>query len=196
MKKYRITTLKDLDTPAEKKGFYNYVDRIWHSKKEKKSGESKDEGEFSDGLKDKHQRQREKMQDDVERAKEKDRRAAEQKKQRTSRERTDEELPLYSDYEKQHREKVDEELPLYSDHQKQHKNEVSPPARRHQAKGIKKLIGKKGKKGIPKTYVDKETGKRKKTNPWALSWAQYDKYGKPSTGPDTGSKTKKRIPKK
>ena len=196
MKKYGITTLKDLDTPAEKKGFYNYVDRIWHSKKEKKSGESKDEGEFSDGLKDKHQRQREKMQDDVERAKEKDRRAAEQKKQRTSRERTDEELPLYSDYEKQHREKVDEELPLYSDHQKQHKNEVSPPARRHQAKGIKKLIGKKGKKGIPKTYVDKETGKRKKTNPWALSWAQYDKYGKPSTGPDTGSKTKKRIPKK
>ena len=73
---------------------------------------------------------------------------------------------------------------------------ISPPARRHQAKGIKKLIGKKGKKGIPKTYVDKETGKRKKTNPWALSWAQYDKYGKPSTGPDTGSKTKKRIPKK
>ena len=71
MKKYGITTLKDLDTPAEKKGFYNYVDRIWHSKKEKESGESKDEGEFTDGLRDKHQRQRERMQDEIERAKEK-----------------------------------------------------------------------------------------------------------------------------
>ena len=75
--------------------------------------------------------------------------------------------------------------------------EVSPPDRKHQVKGIKKhMAQKKGKDKIPKTYVDKETGKRKKTNPWALSWAQYDKYGKPSTGPDTGSKTKKRIPKK
>ena len=178
MKKYGITTLKDLDTPAEKKGFYNYVDRIWHSKKEKKSGESKDEGEFTDGLRDKHQRQRERMQDEIERAKEKDQRASAQKKQRASSERTN------------------EELPLYSDHQKQHKDEVSPPARRHQTKGIKKYIGKKGKKGIPKTYVDKKTGKRKKTNPWALAWAQYDKYGKPSSGPDKDSKTKKRIPKK
>ena len=72
-------------------------------------------------------------------------------------------------------------------------NEVSPPARRHQAKGIKKDIA-KGK--IPKTYVDKKTGKRKKTNPWAMAWAQYDKYGKPSSGPDKGSKTMKRKPKK
>ena len=39
---------------------------------------------------------------------------------------------------------------------------------------------KKGKDKIPKTYVDKKTGKRKKTNPWALAWAQYDKYGVPS----------------
>ena len=75
-------------------------------------------------------------------------------------------------------------------------NEVSPPARRHQAHGIKKHIGKKGKKGIPKTYVNKKTGKREKTNPFALAWAQYDKYGKPSSGPDKGSKTMKRVPKK
>ena len=73
------------------------------------------------------------------------------------------------------------------------KLEVSPPARRHQAHGIKKDIA-KGE--IPKTYVDKKTGKRKKTNAFALAWAQYDKYGKPSSGPDKGSKTMKRKPKK
>ena len=38
----------------------------------------------------------------------------------------------------------------------------------------------KGKDKIPKTYVDKKTGKRKETNPWALAWGQYDKYGVPS----------------
>ena len=60
-------------------------------------------------------------------------------------------------------------------------NEVSPPDRKHQVKGIKKhMAQKKGKDKIPKTYVDKKTGKRKKTNPWALAWAQYDKYGVPS----------------
>ena len=58
--------------------------------------------------------------------------------------------------------------------------EVSPPDRKFQVKGIKKHLGQKGKKGIPKTYVDKKTGKRKETNPWALAWAQYDKYGVPS----------------
>ena len=61
------------------------------------------------------------------------------------------------------------------------RNEVSPPDRKHQVKGIKKhMAQKKGKDKIPKTYVDKKTGKRKKTNPWALAWAQYDKYGVPS----------------
>ena len=61
------------------------------------------------------------------------------------------------------------------------KNEVSPPDRKHQVKGIKKhMAQKKGKDKIPKTYVDKKTGKRKETNPWALAWAQYDKYGVPS----------------
>ena len=59
--------------------------------------------------------------------------------------------------------------------------EVSPPDRKHQVKGIKKhMAQKKGEDKIPKTYVDKKTGKRKKTNPWALAWAQYDKYGVPS----------------
>ena len=64
---------------------------------------------------------------------------------------------------------------------KKAKLEVSPPDRKHQVKGIKKhMAQKKGKDKIPKTYVDKKTGKRKKTNPWALAWAQYDKYGVPS----------------
>ena len=63
---------------------------------------------------------------------------------------------------------------------KKAKLEVSPPDRKHQVKGIKKHLGQKGKKGIPKTYVDKKTGKRKETNPWALAWGQYDKYGVPS----------------
>ena len=61
------------------------------------------------------------------------------------------------------------------------KLEVSPPDRKEQVKGIKKhMAQKKGKDKIPKTYVDKKTGKRKETNPWALAWAQYDKYGVPS----------------
>ena len=64
---------------------------------------------------------------------------------------------------------------------KQVRSEVSPPDRKFQVKGIKKhMKQKKGKDKIPKTYVDKKTGKRKKTNPWALAWAQYDKYGVPS----------------
>ena len=78
-----------------------------------------------------------------------------------------------------------------------HVIEVSPPDRKHQVKGIKKhMAQKKGKDKIPKTYVDKKTGKRKKTNPWALAWAQYDKYGKPSSGPEKDSKAKKKVPKK
>ena len=64
---------------------------------------------------------------------------------------------------------------------KKAKLEVSPPDRKHQVKGIKKhMAQKKGKDKIPKTYVDKKTGKRKETNPWALAWGQYDKYGVPS----------------
>ena len=63
---------------------------------------------------------------------------------------------------------------------KKAKLEVSPPDRKFQVKGIKKHLGQKGKKGIPKTYVDKKTGKRKESNPWAMAWGQYDKYGVPS----------------
>ena len=64
---------------------------------------------------------------------------------------------------------------------KKAKLEVSPPDRKFQVKGIKKhMAQKKGKDKIPKTYVDKKTGKRKETNPWALAWGQYDKYGVPS----------------
>ena len=451
MKKYGLRTLSDLDTPEEKKGFYNFVDKVWHSKEEKDKGEKKGthkdedawddppelggepslitpvEGEFTDGLKGKHDRMREKMRDDKERAREKDAKAAEQDREQRGRDTNEaipksntygvvkgdpkgdgevvfkgsankaraiakalkqkgtqayvimspsakvgqkayhkkghglkiEELPLYSDHQKQHKSEnaIEEDLPLYSDYEKQHReggkkkleseldeaprprpkkvsrgstrgpvgvnyhgrpfrllpkktytivvlqpkkedvepklgqnntanmvvlqriynlsssevatamklsaikwgagvyvtvdnedgrrigigystddnssqskdkrieqddltlhrsireklfklifgkelkkknvdfdvNEVSPPARRHQAKGIKKDIA-KGK--IPKTYVDKKTGKRKKTNPWAMAWAQYDKYGKPSSGPDKDSKTMKKVPKK
>ena len=367
MKKYGITTLSDLDTPEEKKGFYNFVDKVWHSKAEKDRGEEKgthkDEGEFTDGLRDKHARDKDKMRDEKERAREKDQQAAEQDREQKSRE-TNEELPLYSDHQSSHKEgkKVrKEDLPLYSDYEKQHKegkkklennveiaearprpkkvsrgsvrgpvgvnyhgrpfrllpkkvytlivmkskkegvepklgqsntanmlvlqriynlgpsevatamklaalkfgpdvfltvdnedgrrigigystddnsmksmdkriqqddltlhrsikdklfklifgrelkkkdvefdvNEVSPPARKNQVKGIKKhMAQKKGKDKIPKTYVDKKTGKRKETNPWALAWAQYDKYGKPSSGPEKDSKVKKKVPKK
>ena len=387
MKKYGITTLSDLDTPEEKKGFYDFVDRVWHSKEEKDKGEKKGthkdeggwddpprlggepsvitpvEGEFTDGLKGKHDRMREKMRDEKERARDKDSKAAAQDREQKSRE-TNEELPLYSDHQKSHKEgkKVrKEDLPLYSDYEKQHRegkkklennveiaearprpkkvsrgsvrgpvgvnyhgrpfrllpkkvytlivmkskkegvepklgqsntanmlvlqriynlgpsevatamklaalkfgpdvfltvdnedgrrigigystddnsmksmdkriqqddltlhksikdklfklifgrelkkkdvefdvNEVSPPARKNQVKGIKKhMAQKKGKDKIPKTYVDKKTGKRKKTNPWALAWAQYDKYGKPSSGPEKDSKVKKKVPKK
>ena len=186
MKKYGIRTLSDLDTPAEKKGFYDFVDRVWHSKEEKDKGEKKgthkDEGGWDDPP-----------------------RLGGEPSLITPNEGShkDEMVPI--DPDSYDEDAMEEELPLYSDHARKHKeedaiiskkkdnNEVSPPARRHQAKGIKKDIA-KGE--IPKTYVDKKTGKRKKTNPWAMAWAQYDKYGKPSSGPDKGSKTMKRIPKK
>jgi hypothetical protein len=145
MKKYGLSSLSDLDTPAEKKGFYNFVDKVWHSKEEKDKGEEKG---------------------------------------------THKEMEVPTG-------EIEEELPLYSDHNKRHKTEVSPPARKNQVKGIKKHMAQgKGKDKIPKTYVDKKTGKRKETNPWALAWAQYDKYGKPSSGPDKDSKTMKKKPKK
>jgi len=234
MKKYGIRTLSDLDTPEEKKGFYDFIDRVWHSKEEKDKGEKKgsDKDEMVPIDPDSYD------EDSME-----------------------EELPLYSDHARKHKEE-DAVMPSEDDdedkneiivkkklgsygvvkgdpkgegevvfkgsankarsiakalkrkgvqvyfinshrakvgqrvyYKKDHgfKLEVSPPARRHQAHGIKKDIA-KGE--IPKTYVDKKTGKRKKTNAFALAWAQYDKYGKPSSGPDKGSKTMKREPKK
>tara|TARA_R110000851_G_scaffold302598_3_gene459463 strand:+ start:12508 stop:12777 length:270 start_codon:yes stop_codon:yes gene_type:complete len=77
---------------------------------------------------------------------------------------------------------IKEELSLKAiwercDQDEQEKSEDAPPARKHQVKGIAKDI-KKGE--IAKTYIDKKTGKRKKTNPYAISWAQSEKYGKPS----------------
>ena len=45
------------------------------------------------------------------------------------------------------------------------KKEVSPPGRKHQVKGIKK--------DIASGEIDKDT------NPWAITWAQYKKHGKP-----------------
>ena len=55
-------------------------------------------------------------------------------------------------------------------------DEVAPPHREKQVKGLKKHM----KKGdVPKTYIDKKTGKRKESNPWALAWAQHKKHGAP-----------------
>ena len=186
MKKYGIRTLSDLDTPEEKKGFYNFVDKVWHSKEEKDKGEKKGTHKDEAGWDDPP-------------------RLGGEPSLITPVESSDKEEMVPIDPNSYDEDSIEEELPLYSDHARKHKeedaiiskkkdsNEVSPPARRHQAKGIKKDIA-KGE--IPKTYVDKKTGKRKKTNPWAMAWAQYDKYGKPSSGPDKGSKTMKRIPKK
>ena len=235
MKKYGIRTLSDLDTPEEKKGFYDFVDRVWHSKEEKDKGEKKGSDKDEMVPIDPNSYDEDSMEED---------------------------LPLYSDHAKKHKEE-DAVLPSEEDDEDKNeiivkkklgqpygivkgdpkgkgevvfkgnankarsvartlkskgvqvyfinshrakvgqkvyykkgygfKLEVSPPARRHQAHGIKKDIA-KGE--IPKTYVDKKTGKRKKTNAFALAWAQYDKYGKPSSGPDKGSKTMKRKPKK
>ena len=121
MKKYGLRTLSDLDTPEEKKGFYNFVDKVWHSKEEKDKGEKKGthkdedawddppelggepslitpvEGEFTDGLKGKHDRMREKMRDDKERAREKDAKAAEQDREQRGRD-TNEAIPKSNTY--------------------------------------------------------------------------------------------------
>jgi len=46
--------------------------------------------------------------------------------------------------------------------------EVTPPGKEDMVLALKKKI-KSGE--VPKTYIDKKTGKRKKTNPWAIAWA-------------------------
>ena len=49
--------------------------------------------------------------------------------------------------------------------------EGAPPGREKQVKGIKKRL----KRGdIPKTYTDR-SGKQRKSNPWAMAWAQESK---------------------
>lgn len=49
--------------------------------------------------------------------------------------------------------------------------EATPPGHEKQVKGIKNAL-KHGE--IPQTYVDKKTGKRKKTNPWAIAWSSHN----------------------
>ena len=52
--------------------------------------------------------------------------------------------------------------------------EMAPLGREKQVKKLKKLIKKGGKKGgIPKSY--KAKGKTKKSNPFAMAWAQHNK---------------------
>jgi hypothetical protein len=49
--------------------------------------------------------------------------------------------------------------------------ETQPPGHENQVKSIKKAL-KRGE--IPQTFVDKAAGKRKKTNPWAISWSAHN----------------------
>lgn len=49
--------------------------------------------------------------------------------------------------------------------------ETTPPGHEKQVKGIKKAL-KRGE--VPQTYVDKKTGEKKKTNPWAMAWASHN----------------------
>ena len=227
MKKYGISTLSDLDTPEEKKGFYNFVDRVWHSKEEKDKGEKKgthkEQLPFDDSMEEDlplysdHERKH-KEEDTVLPSEDDDEdkneiivkkklgsygvvkgdpkgegevvfKGSANKARSIAKALKRKGVQVY--FINSHRAKVGQKVYYKKDHG--FKLEVSPPARRHQAHGIKKDIA-KGE--IPKTYVDKKTGKQKKTNAFALAWAQYDKYGKPSSGPDKGSKTMKRKPKK
>jgi len=48
--------------------------------------------------------------------------------------------------------------------------EEAPPGRESQVKALKKEL--------PKTYIDKKSDERKESNPWAVSWAQYNKSKK------------------
>ena len=251
LKKYKIHSADELDTPAERKGFTAYVDRLWkggevhRDKKEAAIGEDEAqdrerEREQKEKQRENDQRQRERERDQDEREKAQDEREREQddhtaaavalttkvKKQESSKSNKSSIIPPkkkkkkkkknpFSGIKKKNpfsgikKKKKKAAKKAFSSHFKGggvgggigkvaratqssvskyqtkeasvDKNEVSPPDRKHQVKGIKKHMSqKKGKDKIPKTYVDKKTGKRKKTNPWALAWAQYDKYGVPS----------------
>lgn len=48
--------------------------------------------------------------------------------------------------------------------------EETPPGREKQVKKLKKVL--------PKTYIDPKTGKKKKSNPHAVSWSSYNKSKK------------------
>lgn len=51
--------------------------------------------------------------------------------------------------------------------EKNQQNEVTPPGHEKQVKKLKQVL--------PKTYVDKKTGKIKKSNPWAVAWASKNR---------------------
>ena len=266
LKKYKIHSADELDTPEERKGFTDYVDRLWkkgdihRDKKEASIDTDITEAPADRDQKDRErkQKQKERERDQAAKERERDQKAKERERDQKAKEKerdqaasaekpaaTDDEddkvekliqridkatgmksadgggflskLRRGADYDApSQRRKKEASIPEgvkktpgvskkargavgFAKHarkgtgakrrfqkgvrqagKKQVRNEVSPPDRKFQVKGIKKHLGQKGKKGIPKTYVDKKTGKRKETNPWALAWGQYDKYGVPS----------------
>ena len=266
LKKYKIHNADELDTPEERKGFTDYVDRLWkkgdihRDKKEASIDTDITEAPADRDQKDRERKQKQKERERDQKAKERERdqKAKERERDQKAKEKerdqaasaekpaaTDDEddkvekliqridkatgmksadgggflskLRRGADYDApSQRRKKEASIPEgvkktpgvskkargavgFAKHarkgtgakrrfqkgvrqagKKQARNEVSPPDRKFQVKGIKKHLGQKGKKGIPKTYVDKKTGKRKETNPWALAWGQYDKYGVPS----------------
>ena len=191
LKKYKIHSADELDTPAERKGFTAYVDRLW------KGGEvhrDKKEVAIGEDEADDRRKEREREQKKREKKQERKKKKKEQKKKEFKQWKKSKKKPSASGSKSFFKGKgigggigkiataAKSQAAKYKTKESStDKNEVSPPDRKHQVKGIKKHMSqKKGKDKIPKTYVDKKTGKRKKTNPWALAWAQYDKYGVPS----------------
>ena len=191
LKKYKIHSADELDTPAERKGFTAYVDRLW------KGGEvHRDKKEFAIGEDEADDRRKEQEREQKKREKERERKRKkkDKKKKEFKQWKKSKEKPSAGGSKSFFKgggmgggigKVAGAAKAATSKYQTKEsstdKNEVSPPDRKHQVKGIKKhMAQKKGEDKIPKTYVDKKTGKRKKTNPWALAWAQYDKYGVPS----------------
>ena len=191
LKKYKIHSADELDTPAERKGFTAYVDRLW------KGGEvhrDKKEVAIGEDEADDRRKEREREQKKREKKQERKKKKKEQKKKEFKQWKKSKKKPSASRSKSLFKGKgigggigkiataaKSQAAKYQTKEASADKNEVSPPDRKHQVKGIKKHMSqKKGKDKIPKTYVDKKTGKRKKTNPWALAWAQYDKYGVPS----------------
>ena len=104
MKKYGIRTLSDLDTPEEKKGFYNFVDKVWHSKEEKDKGEKKGTHKDEAGWDDPP-------------------RLGGEPSLITPVESSDKEEMVPIDPNSYDEDSIEEELPLYSDHARKHKEE-------------------------------------------------------------------------
>ena len=191
LKKYKIHSADELDTPAERKGFTAYVDRLWkggevhRDKKEVAIGE--DEADDRRKEREREQKKREKKQERKKKKKEQKKKEFKQWKKSKKKPSARRSKSLFKGkgigggIGKIATAAKSQAAKYQTKEASADKNEVSPPDRKHQVKGIKKHMSqKKGKDKIPKTSVDKKTGKRKKTNPWALAWAQYDKYGVPS----------------